>query len=76
MAAKGMKYVVALTPFYDKKEGVNRAAGEEFEVTEERMAELNACGAEQGGVPLVNETVREPLSPAGKRAAKEKAEKK
>lgn len=70
--AAAMKYVVALCPFYDMEAGVNRKAGEEFECTAKRMEELNACGPEQGGVPLVNEIVKEPLSPEGKKAARKK----
>jgi len=56
--AASTKHVVALTRFYDVKAGVNRAMGEEFDVTDSRFKELNACGVEQGGVPLV--AVKEP----------------
>lgn len=67
-----VKYVVALSPFYDTKEGVNRSAGEEFEVTEERFDEINAAGKAQLGADLVNEIVKEPLSPEGKKASRKK----
>lgn len=58
-----MVKVKALVPFYDKAAKVNRAEGEEFEVTAKRVSELNACGTEQGGKPLVEE-----LKPARKAA--------
>lgn len=47
------RQVTAIKPFYDKVEKVNRSVGEKFEVSDERLAELNACGVEQGGEPLV-----------------------
>ena len=50
-----LKRVRALTAFYDLGAGVNRAEGEEFEAPAKRIAEMNACGPEQGGVPLVEE---------------------
>ena len=49
------KHVIALVDFYDRKEGVNRVKGEEFDVTASRLAELNACGKEQCYKPLVSE---------------------
>ena len=58
-----MARVKALMPFYDKSAKVNRAEGEEFEATAKRVAELNACGPEQCGKPLVEE-----LKPARKAA--------
>lgn len=50
-----LKRVTALVPFYDKVEKVHRKAGEEFSVSAKRLAELNACGREQGFAPLVEE---------------------
>ena len=47
--------VKALKAFYDRKDKVNRKVGEEFDVAPKRLVELNACGVEQGGVPLVSE---------------------
>lgn len=54
MAAKAV-HVKALIDFYDVKADVCRVKGEEFDVTSARMAELNACGPQQGGVKLVKE---------------------
>lgn len=66
-------YVVALTPFYDIKKGVQRKAGEEFVVSKARFDEINAVGMEKLGAPLVNETIHEPLSPEGRKAAKKES---
>lgn len=65
MAAK-TTHVVALTDFYDVGAKVNRKKGEEFDVTAKRLSELNACGVEQGGVPLV-----EAVKPARTREVEE-----
>lgn len=49
--------VKALVDFYDIEAKVNRAKGEVFDADDERIAQLNACGTEQGGKPLVAEVV-------------------
>ena len=50
-----MVRVEVIRQFYDKREHVNRAVGEELEVSAKRLSELNACGVEQGGEKLVRE---------------------
>ena len=65
-----LKHVKALVPFYDRAERVNRKAGEEFDVTAKRLAELNACGVEQGGKPLVEEVAEAPAKAPRKTARK------
>ena len=67
-----MKHVIALTPFYDVKEGTHRKAGEEFDVTEERFDEINEAGKKQLGTQLINECQKEPFSPEGRKAEKKK----
>lgn len=39
-----MKHVIALTPFYDLKEEVERKAGESFKIADERYDELCSKG--------------------------------
>ena len=56
--------VRTIRPFYDLVEEVTRSVGDEFDATEERIAEINACGPMQNGVPLVEAI--------GKRRAKRK----
>lgn len=52
MAEKRIK-VEALVDFYDISEKLNRRKGDVFDVSPDRMAELNACGPEQCGAELV-----------------------
>lgn len=66
-----MKHVITLTPFTDLKEGVKRKAGDEFDVTAERFEEINAAAERQGFGRFVNETPKEPFSPASRKAKKE-----
>ncbi|MBQ9005968.1 MAG: hypothetical protein IJ092_06310 [Atopobiaceae bacterium] len=47
--------VTALRDFYDEAEKVTRREGEEFEASEERIAQLNACGRKQCFQKLVRE---------------------
>lgn len=61
---------VALTPFHDAKKNVNYKAGDEFTVTKARFEEMNLKAAEQGFGTIVAEIKDEPLSPAGRNAAK------
>jgi len=51
--------VKALVDFHDNLRGVERKAGEEFVVTKDRFAEINAAGEKSWyGKPLVEEVVR------------------
>lgn len=61
---------VALTPFHDAKEDVFYQAGDEFTVTKARFEEMNEKAAEQGFGTIAAEVRDEPLSPAGRKAAK------
>ena len=45
--------VEVVRSFVDKHDGAAHRIGEVLDVTEERLAQLNACGAEQNFVPLV-----------------------
>lgn len=60
--------VRAIIDFYDKAECVSRAKGEEFECTQERMAEMNG----KYDYPLV-EQVKAARKPRAKKAAPAKA---
>ena len=51
--------VRTIAAFLDKSDGVVRPVGDVFDVTEERLAEINACGPEQNHTPLV-EVVEQP----------------
>jgi len=50
--------VVALVDFHDNLRDVDRKAGEEFVVTKDRFAEINAVGESRIGAPIVEEVVR------------------
>ena len=53
-------YVIALVDFHDNLKNVDRKRGEEFVVTKERFAEINAVGQERIGAPIVEEKRPEP----------------
>lgn len=52
MAGKGIE-VQVIRSFVDKETCETHLPGDVFEVTKERLAQINACGAEQNFVPLV-----------------------
>lgn len=54
MAEKPVK-VEVIRAFVDKESGDQHFLGEVLEVSRSRLAQLNACGAEQNFVPLVRE---------------------
>lgn len=73
-----MVRVKVIAAFVDKSAGVAREVGSEFEVTPERLAELNACGPEQNHVPLVavvDDGAGAKPKPAAKAKARPKAKK-
>ena len=75
--------VVALVDFHDNLRDVDRRRGEEFVVTKERFAEINAVGMERINAPIVEEVVRKetakavetPEARAAKAPAKRRARK-
>lgn len=75
--------VKVLANFHDNLKDVDRKCGEEFVVTKDRFAEINAVGMECIGAPIVEEVVEKavavketPESRASKAPAKRRAAKK